>query len=254
MKFCRECGSQLKDSTKFCPECGAPAGPPDSVQQVRRKEFLCPVCSNPVLENSKFCKNCGAKLSSGAAAPRQPVNMTADFIGRQSWARQSANQAAPPAAKPRSKRWILPTVLGVLLAAGMAVGGFFLFRDKGDPPKGGKTSALESVSEADHKHSKKEEPAVLTKPEGRYIITTIKTDGITEDAKYAFAYAGLDVNEYYLEFNRDGTGIMSVFGETGEFTWDDQNVVFSNGQKMKMKFENDMVTLIDGGNEFIFGK
>lgn len=165
MKFCRNCGSQLKDSAKFCPVCGAPADPSEAPQPVSQNELFCPVCSAPVPENAKFCKNCGAKLSSGAAAPQQLVNMTADFISRQAQARQSAGQAAPPAAKPRSKRWILPTVLGVLLAAGLAVGGFFLFRDKGDSPKGDKTPALESVSGADPEDREEEEPVVLAKTE-----------------------------------------------------------------------------------------
>jgi RNA polymerase subunit RPABC4/transcription elongation factor Spt4 len=68
MKFCKNCGKQLKDDAKFCPNCGSVVSTREKREVFEKNE----VANAPPLSDSAkspfktFCKNCGASLKEGA--------------------------------------------------------------------------------------------------------------------------------------------------------------------------------------------
>lgn len=69
-KFCKHCGSELKEGKKFCAKCGTPTGAAESAPPVPAA-WVCPACGH---ENAKgkFCAKCGGgKPEENAAAPTE---------------------------------------------------------------------------------------------------------------------------------------------------------------------------------------
>ena len=115
-RFCRDCGSPLKDSSKFCPKCGkAVAVQPAAEQHTARPEPQtpkCAYCGAQLKATSKFCPKCGKtvvaaeqappfKAAQPIYAPQQPrtsvpVQQTAQRFAGQA-VRSTVNQTAQPA-------------------------------------------------------------------------------------------------------------------------------------------------------------
>ncbi len=70
-KFCKHCGSELKEGKKFCAKCGTPTGDTGSASP---SAWVCPACGH---ENAKgkFCAKCGG--GKPEEAPAAPVEETA---------------------------------------------------------------------------------------------------------------------------------------------------------------------------------
>ena len=64
--FCKNCGTQINDTTKFCPGCGA------KVEQ-KPDSSVCPACGTPVKTGAKFCENCGATLGGAVLSSESPA-------------------------------------------------------------------------------------------------------------------------------------------------------------------------------------
>lgn len=73
-KFCKHCGSELKEGKKFCAKCGTPTG---DAAGALPSAWVCPACGH---ENAKgkFCAKCGGgKPEEGLAAPvEEPAPQT----------------------------------------------------------------------------------------------------------------------------------------------------------------------------------
>lgn len=56
-EYCKNCGAQIKENSKFCHECGSPIEWPDepNVQSEELEEEA---------KDSRFCENCGSELTS----------------------------------------------------------------------------------------------------------------------------------------------------------------------------------------------
>lgn len=66
MPFCSNCGSEVKDNTKFCPECGNSLNHEvESInsQQNNATGTLCPKCGSLIPEGNVACINCGTVLN-----------------------------------------------------------------------------------------------------------------------------------------------------------------------------------------------
>ena len=60
MKYCKNCGKELKDDAKFCPRCGS------TVPVIEKSEIRdVPPVSDTKKPSQSFCKNCGAPLKEG---------------------------------------------------------------------------------------------------------------------------------------------------------------------------------------------
>lgn len=65
--FCKKCGNELKDGTKFCPKCGT------AVDQIPKEEEkkLCTGCGAELKPGAKFCPKCGTPVADN---PQTEVN------------------------------------------------------------------------------------------------------------------------------------------------------------------------------------
>lgn len=117
MKNCTSCGNPIPDDYQFCPACGSnqPANPPSAPGP-----SVCPSCGVPVQNSdTQFCANCGALLSksSGAPAIKKRRSPNSPYAHGSSFTKAKA---------PRSPLvFILPSVAGVLLIAGILIAIFF---------------------------------------------------------------------------------------------------------------------------------
>ena len=55
MKYCDQCGAQLKDKVKFCSICGSPTAPTFEILKIT----VCRICGKPIGEGISYCANCG---------------------------------------------------------------------------------------------------------------------------------------------------------------------------------------------------
>lgn len=95
----------------------------------------CPSCGTPAVDGDQFCGNCGASLTQPVQpAVQQPAQQTqqmpAQASQQQPGAYQSPTAAAlpPPPSGGSAGIVIALAVIGMLLFAGLAIGGFFLYR------------------------------------------------------------------------------------------------------------------------------
>ncbi len=67
-KFCKHCGNEIKEGTKFCAKCGTPTGVATSVPS---DAWVCPACGHEN-KKGKFCAKCGGgKPEETATAPAE---------------------------------------------------------------------------------------------------------------------------------------------------------------------------------------
>ena len=60
VKYCPECGTELKEGDMFCSSCGA------TVEHIEKAEVgkrFCPKCGAELVEGVEFCSSCGARIS-----------------------------------------------------------------------------------------------------------------------------------------------------------------------------------------------
>ena len=113
MKYCRKCGTQVSQDTKFCPNCGYQFF--TEPQQMAPKAQFCQNCGKENASNAKFCRFCGTPI--GAASPQ--LNPYA----------QGPRTAAPAKAKGKSGlaiKLIAAVLVLCILVTGFVKPGFFL--------------------------------------------------------------------------------------------------------------------------------
>lgn len=117
MKTCSSCGKSFPNDFQFCPACGSKQNPaPPSLPKVAR----CPSCG-AAIQNSgtQFCANCGALLSKSSNAPAIKKRRSPN----------SPYAHGSPFTKAKAPRsplvFILPSVAGILLIAGILIAIFF---------------------------------------------------------------------------------------------------------------------------------
>ena len=69
MKFCNNCGEELRDGAKFCPSCGAPvveqarsSGQTERTTEYAGKVIKCPNCGEPLSSFQAYCPACGHEI------------------------------------------------------------------------------------------------------------------------------------------------------------------------------------------------
>ena len=66
MKYCKNCGKELKDDAKFCPKCGSVVPVQEKSENYEKNEAKnIPPVSDTEKPPRSFCKNCGAPLREG---------------------------------------------------------------------------------------------------------------------------------------------------------------------------------------------
>ena len=93
MKYCKNCGKELKEGAKFCPSCGSAVSAQnnapgfektgagkiqsglDAVKTSRQdslnpSQAFCKNCGAPLKEGAKFCPKCGSLIDEIARRPR----------------------------------------------------------------------------------------------------------------------------------------------------------------------------------------
>lgn len=117
MKTCSSCGKSFPNDFQFCPACGSKQNPaPPSLPKAAR----CPSCG-AAIQNSdtQFCASCGALLSKSSNAPALKKR-------RSSNSPYAHDNSFTKAKAPRSPLvFILPSVAGILLIAGILIAIFF---------------------------------------------------------------------------------------------------------------------------------
>ena len=96
------------------------------------------------------------------------------------------------------------------------------------------------------------------KPEGKYILKSMKLDGKEMPLKEAQKAANMKEDSMYIEFNSNGKGTLCMpDGDEVvpmEFTWKG-NTIDMEGDKQDFKLSGKTLTIADGeGNEMVFEK
>jgi len=78
--FCKKCGTQLNDSTRFCSGCGTPqsAAPAPAQTQQPAAHAVCRNCGAQLAANAKFCDACGTQTAAEQAAIQTQRAQNAD--------------------------------------------------------------------------------------------------------------------------------------------------------------------------------
>ena len=99
----------------------------------------CPSCGTPAVDGDQFCGNCGASMAQPVQpAAQQPVQQTqqipAQTPQQQPGAYQPPTAATPPPPPSGGSAGIVIALalIGMLLFAGLAIGGFFFYRSLQD--------------------------------------------------------------------------------------------------------------------------
>ncbi len=102
-KFCKHCGNELKEGTKFCAKCGTPTGTVESSPPAPNA-WTCPACGH---ENAKgkFCAKCGGgKLEEAPTVPVEAPVAPAEPPAPQP--DDKSVETAPPSTSPDA--WTCP--------------------------------------------------------------------------------------------------------------------------------------------------
>lgn len=190
MKFCPNCGKQVKDDAEFCSNCGhhfVPAKP---------KQKYCPNCGKPVKNNAEFCPNCGEALSVKAKQVQtakakieaqnqvQPETHTQSVTTPTPSRSRSGQKKQTDSRKAKKIGWGIG-IAAIILAAGGAT--FFTIQNQ----KNAHPFAVKSSkSAASHKSKNKDANKRSTSDSDS--VLNFKNKDLTEKQKAALvvAYAG----------------------------------------------------------------
>lgn len=89
-------------------------------------------------------------------------------------------------------------------------------------------------------------------PNGRYDLEKAEMEGMSFTAE-SLAAMGLEM-DMYIQFNSDGTCIMSAMGETEELTWEGTTLTDSTGESMDFVQDGDTITISANGVSLVFSK
>ena len=94
---------------------------------------------------------------------------------------------------------------------------------------------------------------------GRYVVYSMDTEGMTikgETLTAALSAMGMSADDMYIQLNADGTGEMSVFGETAEMAYADGKIWSIDEPEEKVDFtvSGGKLTLEVEGNKMVFTK
>lgn len=134
MRYCRECGKEMREAWRFCLSCGAEAprdeaeAQPEGAAGGGGTRGVCPGCGGPVRRVDRFCANCGRDLREASAAAREgqipapPVLRPPEPEAPKPAARREPGVGrAEIEAAHRSKTAVVLTLFGVaMLGAGLA--------------------------------------------------------------------------------------------------------------------------------------
>ncbi len=93
---------------------------------------------------------------------------------------------------------------------------------------------------------------------GSYELDSMTEKGETmslQDLKDMYTAYGMDMPEFGLTLNKDGTGKMIVMGETQEIKWDAKSKTMSHDSaSITYIFEDNMIRITDQGTTLVFKK
>ena len=209
MKYCRKCGTQVSQDTKFCPNCGYQFL--TEPQQMAPKAGFCQNCGKENASNAKFCRFCGTPI--GAASPQ--LNPYA----------QGPRTAAPAKAKGKSGlaiKLIAAVLVLCILVTGFVKPGFFLKGSKEKKEPEAAAPALSGQVVSSEKASVSAESPVAT------------VCGVTFDVDERMLQDGpRDVSVSVLEEGTDSDGSRYEAYELGIDGWVLLGVAFFAWSKKK---------------------
>lgn len=108
--ICKNCNTQVSDSSRFCPNCGVRI-PVDEPQP--HSHGFCTECGSPLQEGLKFCIQCGAPVPHIPQQPVQPAPQPQPTVG-------IVMPPEPPTEDEKKKHskklmwWLIPLILVVV--------------------------------------------------------------------------------------------------------------------------------------------
>ena len=108
-KYCRNCGSKIKNDAKFCQECG---------EKVENVQTQCPNCGETIDENAVFCPECGQKITESICPVcGESIEDAENFCENcGTGLKASENKLIPE----KYKRWIIPAIIMVIALIGVS--------------------------------------------------------------------------------------------------------------------------------------
>ena len=70
MKYCPNCGAEVKENSKFCPKCGQKL---DSQAQMSRKLTYCRNCGSQIDAEAEICPKCGVRQKNPPVQNKNPL-------------------------------------------------------------------------------------------------------------------------------------------------------------------------------------
>ena len=94
---------------------------------------------------------------------------------------------------------------------------------------------------------------------GKYVVYSMDSNGMTikgDTLTAALSAMGMTIDDMYIQLNDDGTGKMSVFGETADMAYADGKIwpVEEPEEKVSFTVSGGKLTLEVEGNKMVFTK
>ncbi|MCQ4022133.1 MULTISPECIES: zinc-ribbon domain-containing protein [unclassified Ruminococcus] len=138
MAYCRKCGSQLREGSKFCAVCGTPITAPSEPNfnntqnnfninenvAVTHQIKICSACGKPIRDNTKFCQHCGAVIpqtkpqnTQNTQNTQNSIHNTFDSSTSNSASSYQQNQYSGPAANAVKPKKNTAVIVSLIIAA-----------------------------------------------------------------------------------------------------------------------------------------
>ena len=109
--------------------------------------------------------------------------------------------------------------------------------------------STETAAESSARPAESTEP-VQTGPAGEYEISAMVTDGKETSSEDLALMKNKGLN-CILVLNSDGTGVLDLFGEKSDLTWD-ENTVSASGKTYQYTCRDGLLTLTNGTSSLTF--
>lgn len=71
-EYCENCGTPIKENSKFCHECGSEVKKQD--ETVNKDKNFCENCGSELKPGDSFCTECGHNMTNAPTTPEKPKN------------------------------------------------------------------------------------------------------------------------------------------------------------------------------------
>ena len=262
--FCEYCGKPIEATAKFCEHCGAkveaaaPVYPPEPAS-----EPVSAAPETPYSQPETPYSQPGASYSRPGSSYSRPGSSYNSY-GAQTPGSGGVSVTAKPEARILGipvrgpALWIVLGVIAVILVAVILI--VKLGGDKnepsGDEPRSFDMAEVTPEPAPEPTPKPKAEPAAdagMAEISGFYKLTQMSSaDGSDLGTELELMEAiGLSIT---MQLERDGTGVMSLYGEdAGAITWD-ENGITVEGDTAPYVYADDTITVEADGDTMVFGR